>query len=62
VKKYKRKKNSQMTEPYKSYVQRLLQNGLKTRRNYFSENIDARLLIEQSQRNVRHKTEQSNVR
>ncbi len=51
-----------MTEPYKSYVQQLLQNGLKTRKNYFSEHIDARLLIEQSQRNVRHKTEQLNVR
>ena len=34
----------------------------KTRRNYFSEHIDARLLIEQSQRNVRYKTEQLNVR
>lgn len=51
-----------MTEPYRIYVQQLLQTGLRSRRNYFSEHIDARLLVEQSQRNVRYKTEQHNVR
>ncbi len=51
-----------MTEPYKSYVQQLLQNGLKSPKNDFSEHIDARLLVEQSQRNVRYKIEQLNVR
>jgi hypothetical protein len=51
-----------MTEPYKSYVQQFLQNGLTSRKNYFSEHIDVRSLVEQSQRNVRYKTEQQNVR
>lgn len=37
-----------MAEPYKSYVQQLLQNGLRSRRNYFFEHIDARSLIEPS--------------
>jgi hypothetical protein len=51
-----------MAEPYKLYMQQFLQSGFKSGRNYFSEHIDARLLVEQSQRNVRHKTEQQNVR
>jgi len=51
-----------MAESYKSYVQQLLQNGLKSRRNSFSEHINRRLLIEQSYRNVRYKIEPQNVR
>ncbi|CAF2808048.1 unnamed protein product [Rotaria sp. Silwood2] len=49
-----------MAEPYKPYVQQWLQNGLKSRRNDFFRHIDARLLVEQAQRNVRYKTEQQN--
>jgi hypothetical protein len=43
-----------MAQPYKSYMQQLLQNSLIRRRSYFSEHIDARLLVEQAQRNVRY--------
>jgi hypothetical protein len=49
-----------MAQPYKSYMQQLLQNGFIIRRNYFSERIDARLLVEQAQRNVRYNVRQSN--
>jgi hypothetical protein len=42
-----------MAEPYKSRVQQFLQDGLKSTRNYLSEHVDARSLVEQAQRNVR---------
>ncbi|CAF0838338.1 unnamed protein product [Rotaria sordida] len=42
-----------MAEPYKTRVQQLLQDGLKSTKNYLSEHIDARSLVEQAQRNVR---------
>ncbi|CAF3276669.1 unnamed protein product [Rotaria socialis] len=49
-----------MAEPYKPYVQQWLQNGLKPRRNLFLQQIDARLLVEQAQQNVRYKVEEQN--
>ncbi|CAF1098865.1 unnamed protein product [Adineta steineri] len=49
-----------MAESYKSYVQQLLHNGLKSRKNSFFDHIDGKLLIDQSQRNVRYKIEQQN--
>ena len=51
-----------MAESYKSYVQQWLQNGLKSRRNYFFHNINPRLLVEHEQRNVHCKFEEQNVR
>ena len=42
-----------MAEPYKSRVQHFLQDGIKITRNYLSEHVDARFLVEQAQRNVR---------
>lgn len=42
-----------MAEPYKSRVHQLLQDGLKSTKNYLSEHIDARSIVEQAQRNVR---------
>ncbi|CAF4540804.1 unnamed protein product [Rotaria sp. Silwood1] len=49
-----------MAEPHKSYVQQWLQNGLRSRKNGFFRQINARLLIEQAQRNIRYKTELQN--
>jgi hypothetical protein len=42
-----------MAEPCKSRVQQLLQDGLKSTKNYLSEHVDARFIVEQAQRNVR---------
>ena len=42
-----------MAEPTKSRVQQFLQDGLKSTKNYLSEHVDARLIVEQAQRNVR---------
>lgn len=42
-----------MAEPYKSRVQQFLQDGLKSTKNYLSEHVDTRLIVEQAQRNVR---------
>jgi len=51
-----------MAEPYKSYVQQLLRNRLTSRRNYFFEHVDGRLLIPPSSKSVRYRTEQLHVR
>lgn len=51
-----------MAEPSKSRLEQWLQNGLLSRRRYFSEHFDARLILEQAQRNVRYKIERQNVR
>ncbi|CAF1048184.1 unnamed protein product [Adineta ricciae] len=40
-----------MADSYKAYVQQLLQNGLKSRRQSFFDHIDGRLLIEQPRKN-----------
>ena len=50
-----------MNEPYKSYVQQLLQNGLRSRRNYFFEHIDARSLIEPSPIPIHYRSGQLHV-
>ncbi|CAF1598408.1 unnamed protein product [Adineta ricciae] len=42
-----------MAEPYKSRVQQLLQGGIRSTKNYLSERVDARSIVEQAQRNVR---------
>ena len=42
-----------MAEAPKSRVQQLFQGGLKSTKNYLSEHVDARFLVEQAQRNVR---------
>ena len=42
-----------MAEPYKSRVQQLFQDGLKSTKNYLSEHVDAKFIVEQAQRNVR---------
>lgn len=42
-----------MAEPYKSRVHRLLQDGFKSTKNYLSEHVDARSILDQAQRNVR---------
>jgi hypothetical protein len=41
-----------MAEPCKSRVQQLLQDGLKSTKNYLSEHVDAKFIVEQAQRNV----------
>jgi hypothetical protein len=51
-----------MAEPYKSYVQQLLQNRLRSRRNYFFEHINMHLLTPPLQKNVRYRSEQLHVR
>jgi hypothetical protein len=42
-----------MAESYKSRVHQLLEDGFKSTKNYLSERVDARSLVEQAQRNVR---------
>lgn len=42
-----------MAESSKSRVQQLLQDGIKSTKNYLSEHVDARSIVEQAQRNVR---------
>jgi hypothetical protein len=42
-----------MAEPHKSRVHQLLQDGFKSTKNYLSEHVDARSIVEQAQRNVR---------
>jgi hypothetical protein len=42
-----------MAEPPKSRVQQLFQGGFKSTKNYLSEHVDARAIVEQAQRNVR---------
>jgi hypothetical protein len=42
-----------MAEPPKSRVHQLFQDGIKTTKNYLSEHVDARSIVEQAQRNVR---------
>jgi len=42
-----------MAEAYKSRVQQIFQDGFKSTKNYLSEHVDARSLVEQAQRNVR---------
>ena len=41
-----------MAEPYKSRVHQLL-DGFKSTKNYLSERVDARSIIDHAQRNVR---------
>ncbi|CAF0997028.1 unnamed protein product [Rotaria sp. Silwood1] len=41
-----------MAEPYKARVQQFFQDGLKSTKNFLSEHVDARSLVEQAQRNV----------
>ncbi|CAF1589831.1 unnamed protein product [Rotaria magnacalcarata] len=42
-----------MAESNKSRVHQLLQDGFKSTKNYISEHVDARSIVEQAQRNVR---------
>lgn len=42
-----------MAEAYKSRVQQIFQDGFQSTKNYLSEHVDARSLVEQAQRNVR---------
>lgn len=42
-----------MAEAYKTRVQQLLQDSLKSTKNYLAEHVDARSLVEQASKNVR---------
>lgn len=55
-------KTSLMAEPPKSRVQQLLHDGLKSTKNYLSEHVDARLIVEQAQRNVRDLARKAEIR
>ena len=51
-----------MAEQYKSYVQQLLQNRSRSRRNYFFEQIHTRLVIPPPMKDVRYRHEPLHVR
>ena len=42
-----------MAEAYKSRVQHLLHESLKSTKTYLAEHVDARSLVDQAQKNVR---------